>query len=208
MTTAYAAILAVTFLTLAALATLVCANGRISREDKNRYCLICGLISFAALWEWLAVLLNGAPAWTMGLHTFAKCMDYIFTPACSVLFVYQVAPKGRGIKPMQALLAGNTLLQIVSAFTGWTYYVDADNVYHHGPLYFMYTIVAVIAIVFIIVAFLDYGKKYARQNRGSLFASLALLAVGLGLQEIFGNEARVAYLSMAIASCMLFIHYT
>ena len=208
MTTSYGAILAVTYATLLTLAALIRANGRISREDKRRFYLICGLIMFSAFWEGLSVALNGASDWTRGLHTLAKCMDYIVTPICSVLFIRQVAPRSRAWTPMAVILGGNTVLQIVSAFTGWTFYIDADNIFRHGPYHFIYIPVYALAALFVVYAFLEYGRKYERQNRSALFAILGLLCLCVLLQELLGGEARVIYLGLSIASCMLFIHYT
>ena len=207
MTPSYWATLALTFLTLVGLSTLVHANGRVSKDAKKRYYQICGVILFSAFWEWLAIFLNGAPAWTSGLHLVAKCMDYIFTPVCSVLFIRQFSTEGRGFKPMLGILGGNAAIQIFSIFTGWTFYLDAENYYHHGPLYFLYVIVSVLAVLFVIYAFYEYGKQYERQNRSSLFAISVLLVASVLMQELF-SDTRIAYLGMSIASCMVFIHYT
>ena len=208
MTKGYFSILVITCMTLFVLAVMIHANGRTSKEDKKRFYRICGVIAFAAFWEWLGIILNGAPEWTRGLHKVAKCMDYIFTPICSVLFVRQVDAKSHASKPVMAVLGCNALLQLASIFTGWTFYLDGQNVYRHGPLHIVYTVVSVLAVLFVILAFLDYGKKYERQNRSSLFAIMALLVVTVALQELLGDEGRVAYLGMAIGSAMVFIHYT
>ena len=134
-------------------------------------------------------------------------MDYIFTPVCSVLFIRQFSTEGRGFKPMLGILGGNAAIQIFSIFTGWTFYLDAENYYHHGPLYFLYVIVSVLAVLFVIYAFYEYGKQYERQNRSSLFAISVLLVASVLMQELF-SDTRIAYLGMSIASCMVFIHYT
>ena len=208
MTAGYGAILAITCLTLFSLTMLVRANGRIAPHAKKRFYMICGVILLSAFWEWLSIFLNGAPLWTRWLHVLAKGMDYIFTPICSVFFVRQVVDEPRRSRPMYALLGGNAALQLLSAFTGWTYYVDEANIYGHGPLHWIYTVVSVIAVLFVMLAFLDYGKKFERQNRGPLAAIFLLLITTVALQEVLGNEARVSYLGMSVASCLVYIHYT
>ena len=208
MTTGYCVNMVITLMTLIGLVTLVHANGRVDRDVKRRFYVICALIMFSAFWEWLSLFLNGAPAWTTGLHVLAKGMDYIFTPICSVVFIRQVVPERKKSWLMYGILGGNAVLQILSAFTGWTYYIDAENYYCHGPLYLVYSIVTVLALLFVIYAFWEYGKKYERRNRVPLVAIFVLMAACIAMQELLGNEGKASYLGMAIASCLMYIHYT
>ena len=208
MTTYYTAILLMTYMTLIAFSALVHTNGRISREEKRGFDMICGAIMLATFWEWLGVRLNGAPAWSIGLHRVAKCMDYIFTPLCSVFFAHQISPSPKREKILKIILAGNAVMQLVSVFTGWSFYVDAENFYHRSVLYPLYMIISIGSIVFVVIAFVEYARQFERQNREALIAILCLLGLGIILQEIIGGEVRTTYLGMAISTVMLFIHFT
>ena len=207
MTLSYCAIIAITLMTLGVLASLVRANGRLSSEDRQRFYLICLVIGLAACSEWLAVLLDGAPLWTTRLHLVAKFLDYSITPVCSLLFIRQMSSNIRLQTAMRWLLICNTVLEFLSIFTGWTFYVDAMNIHRHGPLYLFYVAVSLCAIASVFMAFLDYGRRYDDRYRGPVVCICLLLAVSVAFQECFGGEVRTDYLGMAISITMLYIHY-
>ena len=207
MTISYTSIIIITVLTLGVLASLIRANGRLSREEKRRFYLICLSISAAAAAEWSAVLLDGGPMWTYQLHLLAKCLDYSLTPLCGLFFIRQLSAHRGRIRLTQILLVVNAAVEIMSMFTGWTFYLDAQNIHQHGPLYLAYVTVFIGEIVLILVSFLEYGRRYNNRNRGPLFAICGLLGVSIFLQEYFGGDVRTDYLGMAICTVLLYIHY-
>lgn len=202
----YTAAAILTCFTLAILAILVHENSRLPKAAKYRFYGTYLVIALAQAAEWSGLALNGAPDWTMGLHAFAKCLDYAVTPVAGVCFIYQVAPKNPLRRYMWALLAVNALVQVISIFTGWTFYLDAANIYHHGPYYFAYILVYLAAIAAVLYEFVRYGRGYQQQNRGSLIAIVTLILLGIMLQELLG--LHVSYLTIAFCSCLLFIHYS
>ena len=207
MTTQYTTIIIMTILTLCVLMILIHANGRLTKKEKNGFAAICIMIALAAAAEWLAVLLDGAPMWTYKLHLVAKCLDYSLTPLCCLPFVRQLSKNVRLIRLVTAILCANILFEIASIFTGWAYYLDGQNIHRHGSLYFLYIVVFIASAVFVVAAFLEYGRRYENKNRGPLFAIIALLAASILLQEYFGGEVRTVYLGMAVCISMLYIHY-
>ena len=207
MTTSYCSTLAITFLTVLVLASLIHANTHLAKEEKRRFYLVGISIIIAAVFEWLAVLLDGAPMWTYQIHRVVKCMDYITTPVCALFFVRQMSTNKYLRASMLYLLIANAVFEFISIFTGWTFYLDNQNFYHHGSLHFIYIAVFVCAIVFVVAAFLEYGRKYENKNRAPLFASCCLMAVSVLLQEILGGDVRTDYPGMAICTVFLYIHY-
>ena len=207
MTLSYSAIIIITILTMTVLAYLIRVNGRLSREEKRRFYLICLSISLAAGAEWFAVLLDGGPMWTYQLHLLAKCLDYSFTPLCGLFFIRLLSNHRGIIRLTQVLLIVNTLVEIASMFTGWTFYLDGQNVHQHGPIYLVYVIVFMGEVVLILISFLEYGRHYDNRNRGPLFAICGLLGMSIFFQEYFGGQVRTDYLGMAIGTILLYIHY-
>lgn len=195
-----------TSLTLLVMTMLVYENSRFDKKTKLRFYLTYFLIAAAMLAEWGGILLNGAPAWTVGLHRWVKCLDYILTPAAGVAIIALISKNDFAKKCLDLILGINILLQCLSIFTGWTFYVDAENIYHHGQGYAVYGIIYVITILGILIEFYLYGKKYSKQNRGSLFAIIMLLITGVLLKEIFGQ--RITYLTLAVCAVFLFVHYS
>ena len=186
---------------------MIHANGRMTSKEKKYFYSICIIISTAAFWEWMAVLLNGAAPWTRQLHLLAKFMDYSTTPLCSLPFIMQMSSSRKLFKATVGVLVFNTIFEGASIFTGWTFYINEQNIHCHGPLFFVYILVFIFVTCFILAAFLEYGRRYESKNRGPLFAVIFLLGFSIFMQEYFGGEVRTDYLGMAISTTMLYIHY-
>lgn len=204
----YVSIVILSCLALIVMSLLVYENGRLDRETKKQFYRTYAMIILAALAECTSVLLNGAPQWTTGIHTMSKCIDYIFTPIAGVQMGWLIYGRGPLYKPMQCLLGANVILQLISIFTGWTFYLDGENYYHHGPYYFVYAVIYCLVILFVLAAFLMYGENFKKQNRGSLYGIVLLTCIGIAMQELLGSGIRTSCLSFTLGSVFLFIHYS
>ena len=86
--------------------------------------------------------------------------------------------------------------------------VDEQHRYFHGPLYSIYIAAYLLVAVLIILEFIDYGRRFRRQNKISLYAILALVLAGVLIQEVMGGGTRTAYLSLTLGMAMMYIHTT
>lgn len=205
----YSAIVAVSCLTLIVLSTLVHENEHIDSLTKRRFYTSYSVLFLVTVAEWLALVLNGAPGWTVGIHKIIKCIDYILSPTAGVFFALQIMKK-RDVRKQRwiyAILGANTVLEIFSIYSGWTFYVDSDNIYHHGPLYILYTVSFTSAILFVLLVFNRYSKNFKNSNKVSLYSIVFLVCFGVGLQEFVGENIRTSSLSVVIGSVLLYIHY-
>lgn len=89
----YTAIVILSCLSICVLSILVYENARFDQTTKYRFYLTYALVIISTISEWLGIILNGAPAWTVGLHRIVKCVDYIVTPIVGVCFDLQVSEK-------------------------------------------------------------------------------------------------------------------
>lgn len=204
----YTAVVAISVFAQAVLLVLIYENGRLEKKIKHLFYRTCVVLMIAVLTEWGAVALNGARASTIGLHTVVKCLDYIVTPFAAFYFVKIVSKESRASRVILGILIANAILQFISIFTGWTFYVDADNYYRHGEQYFLYIGVFAVAILYVIVEFLRYGNTFKRRNRGSLYLIFAMFFMGVILQEFVKSSLRTAVLSLSIDTILLFIHFS
>ena len=206
----YTAVVAMSCLTLVVLAILVYENGRLTKKMKLRFYDTYAMIVVAMLAEWSGIVLNGAPQWTMGIHAILKCVDYIATPVAGIFFARQVSMSDgwKKNKKLLVIMLLNMILEIVSIFTGWTFYIDEKNFYHHGPFYFVYIIIYCISIVYVLLEFRLYGKQFKKKNGVSLFAIITLSCIGIGLQELVGSNIRTSCLALVLGSVLLFIHFS
>lgn len=202
----YSFINIITLMSLAVMALFVFENDRLERRDKRNFSLTFLAIALAMCAEWGGIFLNRGPDWSIGLHKIVKCLDYTLTPAAAPFLLYVVLKDRRFKKFLYILMLANTALQVASIFTGWTFYVDEANIYHHGPAYILYALIYVVAIVSVLYGFYTYGKQYSTRNRTSLFAILIVMVAGIVIQEVF--DVRVSYMILTICTVFLFIHYS
>ena len=206
----YTAVAASLCAVLGILCVLIRENDRFERQQKRRFYATYLVIAAAILTEWGAIALNGAGR-LFTLHRVIKAADYIVSSLASVMFVYQLKTKRSSNRlrvPVIAVLAGNALLQTVSVFTGWTFYLDARNYYRHGPLYPVYMAVYIGAFAYVLAGFLRYGRGFRNRNRASLILIFIFAAAELLLQEIFGGDMRTLCVGLTMASVLLYVHFS
>lgn len=203
----YTSILILCGLSLLAMCVLVHENDRIPLYDKRLLYVTYVLIATSALAEWCGVLLDGRPDIPGWLLKTAKCVDYILTPMAGGALSMQMQMRSRWQKAVNAVLIANAVLQVASIPFGWMVEIDAQNHYHHGPLFAVYLLACLAVIVLVIAQFVSYGRTFKRQNRDSLCIIMSLVLIGVVMQEIPGRQ-RTAYVAMTIGAMLMFIHYT
>ena len=201
----YVVLTGLTLASLFILTVLTSETGRLSEKTKKRFYLTYGTIALAALAEFFGVLLNGAPAWTKGIHAMVKCLDYCFTPAVGMLIIQAIPHEEKWIRLLKLAILGNTVLQLSSLFTGWTFYVDEANYYHHGPVYNLYLMVYLLVILTVCIQYFLHAKKYERQNKVTLLLIVLLAGLGITVQELSDGNVRMTYLTLMLGTTFLFI---
>ena len=196
------------WLTLAVLCILAHEDDRIRKADKRLYYLTYVVIALSLLAEWASLGLSSDgsfPAWAVRL---AKCCDYIFTPLAGGALVAQMHIRNGWTRALAIILVANTVLQVISLFTGWMVSVDEHSQYSHGPLYGIYIAVYITIIVIAVRQFLIFGRSFRKQNRLSLYATAFLIVTGIVIQELLGSQTRTAYIALTIGAALLYIHFT
>lgn len=204
MTKLYGALILFSCASLGIMMVLIHENARMRHATKQRLYLTYSTIILASMAEAAAILLNGAPDWTRNLHLAIKGLDYTLTPLVGFMFVRQIQRDKKWGKLLLVLLLLNAMLQGISFFTGWTYFVDAENYYHHGPLYILYALIYIGIMIFAAWQFLLYSLRFKSSNRFSLYLIVLLLLSGIALQELY--EVQIVYVALAMGSILLFIH--
>lgn len=204
----YTAVVFISLFSLIVLMVLIYENGRLDKKIKNTFYRTGVVLLVASFMEWAAVVLNGAAPSTVGIHKLVKCLDYISTPFAAYYFIRIVSKESHVQKAVLWILVMNAVLQIVSFFTGWIYYIDEGNFYRHGEQYFIYVGVFAVATLYVIVEFLRYGNTFRKRNRGSIYLIFAMFVTGLSLQEFVDSSLRTSVLSLIIGTILLFIHFS
>lgn len=66
------------------------------------------------------------------------------------------------------------IMVILSAFTGWYYYIDSDNIYHRGKLYYL---AFVFGIIYLMLNFILFIKSFKSLNKLSRIAFIIYFIV-------------------------------
>ena len=207
MNTYYSLLTLVTVIGFLVLLVLTLENRRLPGDIQGRFSLGYIVISLAALAEYFSIFLNGKPDWTKNLHLVVKCLDYILTPLVGMMFVLVIYTKKRWLHFLIVIIVGNATLQVSSLFTGWMYYIDEANYYHHGPFYPLYCAIYLVVLLVSVFEFWMYGRRYEKRNQSSLFLILMLLLSGIAVQELSGGRLRVCYITILIGLSFVYIHY-
>ena len=207
MSTYYTVLTAITCSILIVLHFIVMENGRIEKRVKYKFYLTYAFIAAAALCEYGSVALNGAPASYSMIHSLVKSLDYALTPVAGIYFVKQIAEKDKFQQIAKWFIAVNGIVSFLSNFTGWYFYLDDENVYHHGPLYFIYMVVYVLVIAFAMNEFMHYAKKFTHKNYISIIGIWLFMVIFITVQEIADDYVRVDYLVLSVSCVMVFAHY-
>lgn len=196
------------WLTLLILSVLIHENARISDKEKNRFYLTYLLIAFSQLAEWTGIHLNGQADSMMTALKIAKCADYICTPMVGGALMAQMRIQNKWSRAIYAILAFNTVFQIISVFNGWVFYITADNCYEVGTFYPLYLAISLVIVIIVTFQFIIFGRNYRRQNQLSLYLILVLVLLSIAMQEILPGASRTLYIGITIAMALLFIHIT
>ena len=204
----YSAIILMSLIALGVLSLLIRDNNRLSSEDKRLLYVTCSLIAVSAIAEWGGVQMDGRKDIPVWILLFVKCLDYILTPMAGGSLAMLARKRSSWHIAIIALIAVNTVYQIISIFFGWIVFVDAQHHYHHGPIYFAYLLLCLGIIILMILSILFYSRSFSRQNRRSLYAVMAMVVAGIAMQELIPGNPRTAYIGLTLGAAMMYIHFT
>lgn len=91
----------------------------------------------------------------------------------------------RLIPPLIAINAANVVLLVISQSTGWYYSIDADNVYHRGPLFWLPVAVTMMLLLIVFIMVWLNRKSLDRKHFYPLILFIVPPLAGIVIQMIF-----------------------
>ncbi|MBO4539648.1 MAG: histidine kinase [Clostridia bacterium] len=184
-------------------AILVGLDPYTDKKRKKYYFIIIGCL-FSLLIQnyveyWL-VYYRSAPVW----RTFVAAYGYSIRPVMIVMFALILSP--RGMKIIAWCLAGiNSVMYLTSYFTHVCFYIDENNHYSPGPLYFLSTVVCGVLIAYLVFLCIF---KYKATRPAEIFFHLFWIAViiaGIVADALFNYKDQwVDYITIAITGVVTF----
>lgn len=183
----------------------VAFNTTLDSKRKNVTRVLFLLISAAALCEWLGNALDGAPAQWSWLHRLVKYVELCSAPYLGLLCGKSLASRSIWEKGIQILMAFHVVLETINLFTGQIWYVDAQNFYHHGPVYFVYIFFYCFGVAYYLLQGLQTFWHY--QQSGGVMVLLVTVFLVTGIVVAMWSGAEITWLVVAISAIMLYKFY-
>ena len=155
--------------------------------------------------EWAGVKLNDAPIQWRVIHGLVKAAEFSLAPAIIMTWATILAGS-RKIWHGWIPVFVNVVLEFVSVFAGFIFYIDDRNVYHRGDFYWIYIAFYVLAIIVILIEILKFSATYQNRDLVFLVGIMVFLAVGVGLQ-MYSSEIRTSWITGSMAGTLLYIYF-
>lgn len=205
MNWSYTATIYLAIFTLIIMILIVKKNDLLSKKKKKQFSVIFIIMIIAAMSEWLALLLNGADPSIRWLHIIARVLDHSLAPVVAMIFCVIIDAE-RQAKMLVMPMIVHAILEILSGYFGFIYFVDASNIYHHGSMYWIYVAFYFVCSVCFILQALKFGMKYQNNNGIMLWLLLIYMFSGVVIGMV-RSDVHIAYICLAIDTVLIYIYY-
>lgn len=202
----YTATIYLTIFALIIMILIVRSNDLLEKDIQNGFVLTFSVIIAAAFAEWMSNWINGALPSMRFLHIIVRATEHTIAPVISMVLIGLIAGKEKA-NVLRIPLVIHGVLEFASGYLGFIYYVDAENIYHHGELYGIYVVFYLICSLYFIIEAWKFGQKYQSSNRRILELIMIFLVSGVAFR-IITSEVRVDYICVAVDSIFVYIYYT
>ena len=197
---------ALTFLTIATLLIEIICIKATSLDVANSFVKVFYLVVVAAFCEWFGVAAPILlPLEFRGLLILIKSVELMVAPVIPVAMALSISrekPKLYHIIPLTI----SVIVIFSSVFTENIFYFTNDNIYHHGPFYFVYIIAYFAGVLYMVVKVILVSKKKGFHDILVLFLSFSLLLAGMIIQALYSN-IRIDWCAAAMASTLVCLNY-
>ncbi|WP_172135090.1 EAL domain-containing protein [Adlercreutzia sp. ZJ473] len=205
----YTVIVLEVVLLMALLAFMANANDMFPKGKKGQFLLLFSSVALGIVAEWsgsVAALFGGeyreVVVWT-------KMVELSMAPVVPFLcaeVLRQTADVPLKDRWPLGILVVHAGLEILSAFGGFIYYVDADGVFLHGPFYWIYVVVYLGGAVHVLRAGYRVSRQRQGKNRAMLLLILGFLLLGVVANQL-DRDVKTAWLTVAIVITLVYIFY-
>ena len=199
----YTGISFITVLSMVVMIVVVRTNFLINQKVRNGFTNVAILIMLVAVFEWVGYTFTVPGRACKVIKLTVKCLEFSLAPYIPIACANTVSGEAISVREI-ILLIIHFILETMSAFIGFIYYVDENNIYYHGRLYIIYIMAYILGALFLFCKSIQLKKKYQGNNSGLILVILVFLFLGIPLQMIY-EHIRVDWLVVAMA---LYMYYT
>ncbi len=198
----YAANTLITIFSMLIIQICLKKSNTLNKSQKELFTLFFNFIAIAAFCEWGANYLETFNNSYIFLHKILKVVELSLAPSFALILA--LIFKDGHKKEILLFLSIHSLIEIFSAIFGFVFYVDANNIYHHGDFYFIYVAVYLISIVYCCVSLCKNIKRY--QYTGlSFFMCLVLFIIISLVIGFIDRTLKIVYPVISLVSIMCYV---
>ena len=150
--------------------------------------------------------MDGASASIRFLHIVVRATEHTIAPVISVVLVSLIAGKEKA-KLLWIPMVIHGIAEFASGYLGFIFYVDAENVYHHGAFYGIYVAFYLGCSLYFIIEAWKFGQKCQSSSKLILELIILFLVTGVAF-HILTSAVRVDYICLTVDSVFVYIYYT
>ena len=175
-------------------------------HTRRRSFVVCfTIVCLTAISEWLGVFLDGKNTpFLRGLHIFVKFVEFSLAPMLPVIMSISDSSKARA-KVVLGFMSTNILLEFVSMFAGWVFYIDEAGFYRHSTVYVLYYLYVLVGIVYLMYEAYQLGRRNQYWRSCGLVCIVGLLVLGC-VPHIVKSELRYDWLVGGMAVLLYYVY--
>ena len=172
------------------------------KGQKSWYIFTFGCIMFCSAAECLVHCGYYDPKFKVIL-TLVTIIQFSLAPLLGILFIGALGLKNQR-KIGTVFLIMSFIVEVVCAPFKAIFYFN-DEGYFRGDFFFIYSIFFFSSLVYLIVCMFIVGRRFKKRDFSTVLMILAILISGILPMAI--NKLNVAYLAIAVSSCLCYIYY-
>ena len=209
MLTFYSVIVLEVIFLMVLLVIMANTNDLLSRHKRKLFLLLFFSIILAVIAEWVGsatILFDGR---FRQVHIWTKVVELSLTPVvpfiCAEILNYS-ADASQKNKWVYYVLLLHTGMEVLSAFGRFIFYVDSNDIFCHGPFYWIYLVTYLGGSIYVLRSGYKVSRQYQNRNKIILVMLLAFLLGGIAANQ-FDKSVKSAWLTVAIVVTLFYIFY-
>ncbi len=202
----YDAIVVITLFIQVMLIAAVNGNYMLSKAKQRRFIDCFGLLAVVTLCEWAGVRLNGAGAEFYLLHIYVKLIEVCLAPFVAVSAVQAIRISKHWRIIMYVALA-HLVVELIAVPFGWIIQVTDDNIYVHGPYYYIYTISYICCLILFFREVMQVNRRYQNKNLLLVILMVVFLILGSSMHTS-ESSIRTEWLCVSVTMIVFYLYYT
>lgn len=196
----------ITVVFLIASGLLIACNRTVDRKARRAFIACLAVLTCLTLNDWFLYYTNGQMPELSLLHTLLVTISFSIAPFLPVFIANTLSPS-RHVKWMLVLLIAQVVIEVVNIFGGFVFWVDETNLYHRGPMYWVYMAAFFIASAYLVVQTIRVGRAYQTFQSAVVFGILACMFSGV-IMQIFDIDVRMTWPAASMAVVLYFLFYS